>query len=72
MTQLRTRRLEAKLLVWIAVEGLVLASLAGITVGHEVHWLAGVAAAALCVWGLLGWVRRGAMRRLLDSHGEQA
>ena len=58
-------RLKALSVIWIAGEALLLAALGGLTVGHEVNWLAGVVVAAACAWLVLGWVHRKDLGRLL-------
>lgn len=58
-------RLKALNVIWIAAETLLLAALGGLTVGHEVNWLAGVAVAAACAWVVLGWVHGKDLKRLL-------
>jgi hypothetical protein len=63
-SQVRARR-SAKLVIWLAFESLAASAMAGVTVGHEVGWLAGIVAATACLWVLLGWVHRKQVDRLL-------
>lgn len=56
---------STKLVAWLVFESLAASAMTGVTVGHEAGGLAGIAAAAACLWVLLGWAHRRQVDRLL-------